>query len=60
LHTDPPKDVPRLQKSQGLGDTIKKIIDKVTRGKVKPCGGCKKRQAALNKLMPYKGGNDAN
>jgi len=46
--------------SRGLGDTIKKIIDKATLGKVKPCGGCKKRQAALNKLMPYKGGNDAN
>tara|TARA_R110000824_G_scaffold133430_2_gene296198 strand:+ start:9527 stop:9784 length:258 start_codon:yes stop_codon:yes gene_type:complete len=41
--------------SKGLGDTVKKVIDKVSRGKVKPCGGCKKRQEALNKLMPYKG-----
>jgi len=58
-NTDPPKDVPRIKKqkvkkSKGLGDTVKKIIDTVTRGKVKPCGGCKKRQEALNKLMPYK------
>jgi len=59
-NTDPPKDVPRIKKSQGLGDTIKKMIDKATLGKVKPCGGCKKRQAALNKMMPYKGGKDAN
>ena len=48
------------QRSQGLGDTIKKMIDKATLGKVKPCGGCKKRQAALNKMMPYKGDKDAN
>lgn len=41
--------------SKGLGDTVKKVIEKVSRGKVKPCGGCKKRQEALNKLMPYKG-----
>jgi 5-methylcytosine-specific restriction endonuclease McrA len=40
--------------SKGLGDTIKRAIDKVTLGKVKPCGGCKKRQEALNKLLPYK------
>jgi hypothetical protein len=41
--------------SKGFGDTVKKAIDKVTGGKVKQCGGCKKRQEALNKLMPYKG-----
>jgi hypothetical protein len=40
--------------SRGFGDTIKSVIDKVTLGKVKPCGGCKKRQEALNKLLPYK------
>ena len=44
--------------SKGLGDTVKKMIDKVTRGKVKPCGGCKKRQERLNKILPYKGDND--
>lgn len=43
-----------IGKSRGLGDTIKKLIERVTKGKVKPCGGCKKRQEALNKLMPYK------
>ena len=44
--------------SRGLGDTVARVIKKATGGKVKPCGGCKKRQAALNKLMPYKGGSD--
>ncbi len=44
----------QLIKPQGLGDTVKRVIDKVTRGKVKPCGGCKKRQDKLNKLFPYK------
>jgi hypothetical protein len=47
-------------KSRGLGDTVKNVISKVTGGKVKPCGGCKKRQEALNKLMPYKDKKDAN
>lgn len=37
--------------STGLGDTIAKITKSVG---IKPCGGCKKRQAALNKLVPYK------
>lgn len=44
--------------SKGLGDTVKKVIDKVSMaltGKApKPCGGCAGRQAALNKLLPYK------
>ena len=44
----------QLIKPQGLGDTVKRVIDKVTRGKVKPCGGCKKRQDKLIKLFPYK------
>ena len=38
------------RKSRGLGDTIAKITTAVG---VKPCGGCKKRQAKLNKLVPY-------
>ena len=42
------------KKSKGLGDTVEKVINKVTRGKAKPCGGCKKRKKKLNKLIPYK------
>lgn len=37
--------------SSGLGDTVEKIARAVG---LKPCGGCKKRQQALNKLVPYK------
>ena len=37
--------------STGLGDTIAKATKAIG---IKPCGGCKKRQAKLNKLVPYK------
>ncbi len=39
---------------RGLGDTVARVIKKATGGLVKPCGGCKKRQEILNKLVPYK------
>ncbi|KKN80838.1 hypothetical protein LCGC14_0326450 [marine sediment metagenome] len=37
--------------SQGLGDTVAKLIKAVG---IKPCGGCRKRQAQLNELFPYR------
>lgn len=37
--------------SKGVGDTIKKVTD--TLG-IKQCGGCKRRQALLNQMFPYK------
>lgn len=37
--------------SRGVGDTIKKVTDKLG---IKQCGGCKARQKALNKMFPYK------
>ena len=49
-----------INHSKGLGDTVKKIIDKVTRKKIKPCGGCKKRQEMLNKIMPYNKNSEEN
>ena len=42
------------EKSRGLGDTMAKAIHKVSRGRIIPCNGCKKRQAMLNKRFPYK------
>mgnify|MGYP003151712521 CR=1 FL=1 len=36
--------------SRGLGDTVAKITNAVG---IKPCGGCKKRQEALNKKFKY-------
>ena len=42
------------KKSKGLGDTVSKIIKKVSGGKIKECDDCKKRKERLNKLFPYK------
>jgi len=36
----------------GLGDAIARVTMAVG---IKPCGGCKKRQAALNRLVPFGG-----
>jgi len=44
------------QKSKGLGDTVAKAVYIASLGKLSPenkgCN-CKKRQEALNKLVPY-------
>lgn len=37
---------------RGLGDVVAKMTSAVG---IKPCGGCKKRQEALNKLVPFTG-----
>lgn len=37
--------------SKGLGDTIAKMTTALG---IKPCSGCKERQAILNDLVPYK------
>jgi len=37
--------------SRGLGDTVKKITDKLG---IKQCGKCKRRQELFNKAIPYK------
>jgi len=42
------------RKSVGLGDTVSKILTKLG---FRKCGGCKKRQATLNRLVPYKIGD---
>ena len=41
------------RESRGLGDTVAKVIHAATLGAVKPCAGCRERQAKLNKLLPY-------
>jgi len=41
------------EKSRGLGDTVSKVIKKVTGGKVEECEPCRKRRETLNKLVPY-------
>ena len=41
------------KKARGAGDTVAKAIHTVSRGRIKPCGGCKKRQKKLNEIVPY-------
>lgn len=36
---------------RGLGDVVARITPAVG---IKPCGGCKKRQEALNRIVPFK------
>lgn len=36
---------------RGLGDVVAKATSAVG---IKPCGGCKKRQEALNKMFPFR------
>ncbi|HUT58036.1 MAG TPA: hypothetical protein VNA25_09330 [Phycisphaerae bacterium] len=38
---------------RGLGDLVAKAIKFVSRGRIKPCGGCKKRRKRLNELVPF-------
>lgn len=42
------------RKEKGLGDTIKSVTEAFH---IPQCGGCKKRQAKLNKLFPYENKN---
>tara|TARA_R100000152_G_C6782215_1_gene219068 strand:+ start:79 stop:243 length:165 start_codon:yes stop_codon:yes gene_type:complete len=46
------------EKSKGLGDTVSKVIKKITRGKVSECEPCRKRREALNKALPYRQDKD--
>lgn len=48
----PPRRNCPAAKSRGLGDTIAKITHKLG---LRKCGGCKRRQAKLNELIPYRG-----
>jgi hypothetical protein len=40
--------VPRLRQDIGLGDVVKKLTRAVG---VRPCGGCARRAAALNRAV---------
>tara|TARA_R100001530_G_C4203427_1_gene125414 strand:- start:45 stop:209 length:165 start_codon:yes stop_codon:yes gene_type:complete len=39
--------------NKGLGDTVSSVIRSVSGGKIKECGGCKKRKEMLNKNFSY-------
>ena len=38
---------------KGAGDIVKESIDTVSGGRIKQCGGCKKRQQLLNDLLSF-------
>ena len=44
----------------GLGDTVSRAINTVSGGKIKECGGCKKRKEFLNGLVSYGGCKNCN
>tara|TARA_R100001463_G_scaffold5098_1_gene17888 strand:- start:365 stop:682 length:318 start_codon:yes stop_codon:yes gene_type:complete len=59
--SDLPSTPTKVETSRGLGDTVKKVIETVSFGKIKQkkdCG-CKKRQEKLNEMFPYKDKGDA-
>ena len=39
---------------KGLGDTVSRVINRVSRGKIKECGGCENRKEYLNQMIPYR------
>jgi hypothetical protein len=43
---------------EGLGDTVSRVIKKVSKGKIKECGGCQKRRDILNRMVPYSRGDN--
>jgi hypothetical protein len=47
-------DVDLFADDTGFGDTVGRAINVVTRGKIKECGGCKKRKKFLNRMIPYR------
>jgi len=51
FHDEEPEEKPEEKGMSGLGDLVAKTI-KATTG-IEGCGGCKKRQAALNKWVPF-------
>ena len=48
-------DIDLFGDDRGFGDTVGRAINVVTRGKIKGGGGCKKRKALLNRMIPYRG-----
>ena len=47
----PPRHNCQKAPSRGLGDTIAKLTSAIG---IKPCDGCKERQALLNRMVPYR------
>ena len=41
----------QMKDAKGLGDSVAAVTQATN---IKPCGGCKKRQEWLNRMVPYK------
>lgn len=52
--SEPGKYRREVNRSKGLGDTVSKMIKKVSGGKAKECAPCARRRAKLNRMFPYK------
>tara|TARA_Y100001973_G_C5199272_1_gene336467 strand:+ start:366 stop:545 length:180 start_codon:yes stop_codon:yes gene_type:complete len=52
--SEPGKYRKEVNRSKGVGDTVSKLLKKVTGGKVKECEPCKRRREMLNKKFPYR------
>lgn len=50
MNNPKPKPKPKKERLRGLGDVIAKATKAVG---IEPCGGCKTRQAKLNKAFPF-------
>ena len=44
--------ISRLKRDVGLGDIVKKVTAAVG---IRPCGGCSRRAAALNRAVTFRG-----
>jgi len=54
LQAKPPEQPPEPTGPRGLGDFVASMIAKVAPSiAAKPCGGCKARQEALNRIVPF-------
>jgi hypothetical protein len=40
---------------RGAGDLVYNVVKVATAGKLRPCGGCKKRRRDLNRAIPFGG-----
>ena len=43
----------KTQTPKGFVDTVHNMIQVISNGKIKPCGGCNKRKTILNQLISY-------
>jgi|19_taG_2_1085344.scaffolds.fasta_scaffold44687_2 hypothetical protein len=58
MSKDNKKTLKNAMRSRGLGDTVSKAIKKLSGGKIEECKSCEQRKKTLNKIFPYKNGDN--